>query len=179
MEVKSAMRNVKQFAILWVAVLVIAIVMLAIWLDFPHTGSNAIYQTPISLEAAATFTVDKPILSKEQAVLAARRNLTTSRIRFFSDPVPVYIKRLTYREADHIVKSPEESHHHFSQPEDTMVWLVIYSGQFWIDFCPEGNCTPEPSGAGCAYAVLAVQDGSSFGMGSRRDCQQLFGKITH
>jgi hypothetical protein len=123
--------------------------------------------------------VGQPILSEKQAVFAARRNLTTSRIRFFNDPVPVYIKRLTYGEADHIVKNPEESPHHFFQPKDTKVWLVIYRGQFWIDFCPEGNCTPEPDGEGCAYSIVSIQDGSSFDMGSREDCQQLLSKISH
>jgi hypothetical protein len=106
----------------------------------------------------------------QQAEIAARIYLRTTRLHFLGDPAVRRVDRMSYAEAHDIAKSPG-AYEAPSKSGDEPVWLVIFAGVFQI-VPPMSAFTPEAAGPGCAYVIVAATSGGGF-QGGTFDCGKL------
>jgi hypothetical protein len=115
------------------------VMLLASCSNIKHTTiatEDASYLTPIPDETLATFGEGTPIKTKQQAVIAARAYLETTRLRSTTDPKVISV----------IEERPN-------------VWKIIFEGD-WLLIPPDPNhtFTPPPPEHGCVYVTINATD---------------------
>ncbi len=123
-----------------------------------HAAEDRTYLTPIPEATLRAFRSDSPIESKLQAVIAARVNLESTRLRFSEPPQVVSVEAMSLKLAHQRAAQPGVSTYE-ERPGDTQVWLVILEGE-WQVFPPDPfhTVTPPPPVHGCTYVIIDQQD---------------------
>ena len=118
------------------------------------------YLTAVPEATLMAFRSDSPIRNKLQAVIAARVNLESTRLRFSEPPQVVSVDALSLEEAHQRVAQPRITTYE-DRPGDTPVWLVIFEGD-WQVFPPDPfhTVTPPPPVHGCTYVIIDQNDGA-------------------
>jgi hypothetical protein len=117
--------------------------------------------TPVTQATLDAFQYGQPIARADQAVVAARLALGTTRIHFAAPPWPISVESMTYAEARQRLERPGHARH----PDSMAVWLVIFEGDYQI-VGPMEQPTPGAEGRRCAYALIRDRDGGSLQMGT-------------
>jgi hypothetical protein len=100
-----------------------------------------------------------PVGNQQVAVSAARVSLQQSRLRYIHTPKVVSVEQLKLEDARKRVAQPGVI---VSEDRlgDTMVWLVIFEGEWQIVPPDPGHtATPAPSTHGCVYVIMNASDG--------------------
>jgi len=117
-----------------VVLLLLVAVTVAYSLFYNAKAGNA-YLTPVPLETVFAYQVNYPIYSKLDAVIAARKELASSRLRSKEIPKVVYIDYLIYGKAkDKTIPKNASSNDVF--PLYKMIWIVVFEGQWRIEGGP-------------------------------------------
>jgi len=100
-----------------------------------------------------------PIANQQVAMSAARLSLEQSRLRYINTPKVVFVEQLKLEDAHKRVAQPGVIVSE-DRPGDTMVWLVIFEGEWQIVPPDPGHtATPAPSTHGCMYVMMNASDG--------------------
>ncbi len=139
----------------------------------PPTRNGEDYRTPIPDATVAAYPVGETVDSRYEAVIAARRQIGTSRLHCSRTPRAVYADPMRYADAiDQLGKTETESYD--THPDDANVWLVILACDWVVEFDPQAQSTqvstPTPGPDRCAYAILFDAEGGD--IGGIFDCAQ-------
>ena len=129
-------------------------------------SEESVYLTPVSAATLSAYEYKSgaPIKNKLDAVIIARIHMQGWRIGSVGDPQVIYAEQIR----------SEEVYQKFGLraaddlPKDTMVWLVIFEGEWQLIFpMPDEQgivSTSEPPYHGCAFYLFAVNgEGPSTG----------------
>lgn len=115
---------------------------------------------PLIPEATVpTYRDGSPIANQQIAISAAQTNLQRSRLRYTTVPQVVSVEQLKLEDAHKQVAQPGVNISE-DRPGSTMVWLVIFAGEWQIVPPDPGHtATPAPSTHGCMYVMMNASDG--------------------
>ena len=144
MDTLNVKRLFRYTIITGIVLLLLVAVMVAYSLLYNAKGGNS-YLTPIPLETVFAYQVNYPIDSKMDAVIAARKELASSRLRSKEIPNVIYIDYLSYGKAkDKTI--PENASSNDVFPSYKMIWIVVFEGQWRIEGGPvEPTYEPTPT----------------------------------
>lgn len=105
------------------------------------------------------------IASPQEAVNVARVSMEQSRLRYVNTPKVVSTEQLKLEDAHKRVAQPGVIISE-DRPSDTIVWLVIFEGEWQIVPPDPGHAaTPVPPVHGCAYVIMNASDGGRVEVG--------------
>lgn len=115
--------------------------------------------TPVSEMTPPAYRPGSPIVGQQAAISAARVSLEQSRLRYINAPKVVSVEQIKLEDAHKRVAQLGLSISE-DRPGDTMVWLVIFEGEWQIiPPDPRHTATPAPPIHGCAYVIMNASDG--------------------
>ncbi len=121
-------------------------------------SEESVYLTPVSAATLSAYEYKSgaPVKNKLDAVIIARIYMQDWRIGSVGDPQVIYAEQIRYEEVYQKVGRRVTD----DLPKDTMVWLVIFEGEWQLIF-PIPNeqgiiDTPEPPYHGCAFYLFAA-----------------------
>ncbi|HSB67552.1 MAG TPA: hypothetical protein VLD65_13325 [Anaerolineales bacterium] len=132
----------------------------------PSTPTEeSLYLTPIPQSTLDSFVMTPPITSKMQAVIIARRELSTTRLEFTAPPGVISVEEMSLADAIRVTGFPSSSTNDLIG--DTRAWLVVFEGDYRIvPPDPMHTYTPEPAGHGCAAVIVMVSSALPGGAGT-------------
>jgi len=106
-----------------------------------------------------------PIANPQEVVNIARVSLEQSRLRYVNTPKVVSVEQLKLQDARKRVAQPGVIVSE-DRPGDTIVWLVIFEGEWQIIPPDPGHAaTPAPPVHGCTYVIMNASDGGQAEVG--------------
>jgi hypothetical protein len=126
------------------------------------------YLTPVPQATIDAYLLDQPLNTKLQAVIAAQKGILTFHRNWIRQPIAIYAEKMIYKDAINRVDKPGSTDYYDSTPSDTLIWLVVFKGE-WTYTEPLGTVTPPLSG--CAFAIINV-DGNEMRAGDS-SCETL------
>lgn len=132
---------------------------------------ETIYLTLIPRETLMAFHEGTPVVDRLQAAIAGWKALNVTRLEFDSEPALLYAEFLHMEEARKLREKSGKTD--FSpQPDNLMVWLVIFKGRYTIvGPDPLHTVTPPPPRLGCVYALIDAESSAMIQAGTI-DCPQ-------
>ena len=162
------MRNHNKISLLLIwTILVATITLLSCSVS---TTEDDTYLTPIPESTWTAYRRSMSINSKLEAVIAARAELSTTRLRFTQgEPKPVLAEKITLSEArQRIPKDPSEIYSYEDGPGNTSVWLVVFEGQWQI--LPPVSNDLTPLASGCIYVIIDIEHGGRDSIEATKNC---------
>ena len=126
------------------------------------------YLTPIPQETLQAYEFDTPVRNKMDAVIAARLSLSTTRLNFTETPKVISVEEMKLSDARRRAAQPGINTYE-DRPGDTMVWLVIFEGEWSISGPPTDPANPatmEPPSHGCVFVIVDANDSSRSDVGT-------------
>jgi hypothetical protein len=123
-------------------------------------ATQTVTVAPLIPEATVpTYRDGSPIANQQIAISAAQTNLQRSRLRYTTMPQVVSVEQLKLEDAHKRVAQPGVNISE-DRPGNTMVWLVIFEGEWQIVPPDPGHtATPALSTHGCMYVIMNAGDG--------------------
>ena len=119
---------------------------------------------PVPEATSGPFHLGSAVTTKAQAVTVGNLLLQNPLFKWIGSPRPVLVEEMTYADAVKAVGVGEPNYDRW--PADTMVWLVIFQGQWQLTPLDPNNPSPAPvTYEGCLLSMLAAQDGSMVSLG--------------
>ncbi len=119
-------------------------------------SEESVYLTPVSAATLSTYKIGAPVKNKLDAVIFARIHMQDWRIGSVGDPQVIYAEQIRSEEV--YQKLGRRAADDF--PKNTMVWLVIFEGEWQLIFpMPDEQgivSTSEPPYHGCAFYLFAA-----------------------
>ena len=126
---------------------------------------DTFYLTPIPQNTLDATVITPPIATKPQAVIAARKEMGTTRLEFSEPPIVVTVEEMHPADVIHLSGFPENTTNPL--PADSEVWLVIFEGDYRINPPdPMHTFTPEPPVQGCAAVIIIASSALPYGTGT-------------
>jgi hypothetical protein len=128
------------------------------------------YLTPIPLDTLQAYHEGIPLDTKLQAVIAARAELSTTRLNFSDAPKVISVERMKLDEAYQRLDQTSRTYSE-GRTGDTLVWLVIFTGKYQIiPPDPWQTVTPGPPGSGCIRIIIDEKGSVVEAIGAPSDC---------
>ena len=144
-------KKVFRYSTIIVVVLFLLITVTIAYSLLNNAKAGNAYLTPIPLDTALAFQVNYPIDNKLDAVIAARKQLASSRLRSKVLPNVIYIDHLSYGKAkDKTI--PENASSDDVYPSYKMIWIVVFEGQWRIEGGPV-EPTRTNANARCPFSI--------------------------
>ena len=126
---------------------------------------DTLYLTPMPQSTLDAAIITALITTKLQAVIAARRELGTTRLEFSAPPSVLSIEKMNLADAYRAAGFTQPSASDLSG--ETSAWLIIFEGDFRIvPPDPMHTFTPGAPGHGCAAVIIVANGGVSGGAGT-------------
>lgn len=126
---------------------------------------DTLYLTPMPQSTLDAAIITAPITTKLQAVIAARRELVTTRLEFSASPGVVLVEEMDLEDA--IRQAGFPGLFGDARGADSQVWLIIFEGYYQI-VPPDimHTFTPGAPGHGCAAVIIVASSGLPGGAGT-------------